>query len=188
MSAIKNIWFNNKPLFVSLMILILLLIRIIFISFYMFTNLKAINATINKINLSKDGSKTYLTIGLHNDSNIYYQRYKNRFYDKKIIMLNERQIINFYTAKNPLYSPPPLWNDGKQKGFYYYPVFNIDSSRSIMDVFLFNFYRLNLFNFLFYLSILSTILYGFFYIVHSKGIIRVLFFMILALVFWIWYP
>ena len=188
MNALKKMWFSNKPLLISLLVFSLLLIRIIFSSVYMFSNLHTVSGTIQKMDLSKDGSKTYLTLSLRNDSNIYYQRYKKRFFDKKVLVLNNGQKINFYTSNNRLYSAPALWNDRQHTGYYYYPVFNINTSKSIVDVLLFNFYSLNLINFLFYISILSTLLYSFFYIVHSKGVFRVLFLVILVFVVWLWFP
>ena len=157
MNAIKKMWFSNKPLLVSLLVFSLLLIRIIFTSVYMFSNLHTVSGTIQKMDLSKDGSKTYLTLSLRNDSNIYYQRYKNRFFDKKVLVLNNGQKINFYTSNNRLYSAPPLWNDGHHIGYYYYPVFNINNQKSILDIFLYEYTRTSISNTIMLIAIISCI-------------------------------
>jgi len=187
MNVIRKMWFENKPLFISLFMFLLLLIRIIFNTLFLFNNLTTVSGTVNKLDVSNEGSKTYLTIGIHNDNNIYYQRYKNRFFDEKIELLQKEESVNFFTSKTGLYSAAPLWNDGQQKGFYYYPIFNINNSKSILSVFLFNFYKLDLLNLLFYISIISSLLYSFFFFVHSKGITRIILLIFLAAILWLWY-
>lgn len=187
MNRIKMLWSTNKPLLISLLLFILLFIRLLVSTFYIYTNLSAIYGNVKKISVSNDNSKIYATLILQNDDKLYYQRYSHRFFDEALVTLKVGKSLNFYTSKSSIYKSPPLWNDGHRKGFYYFPIFNVNTPKSILDIFLFNFYRLTVLNFLLYISIVATIIYSFYYIVHSSGLARGLFFVFLAVMFWLWY-
>ncbi|WP_134380489.1 hypothetical protein [Pedobacter alluvionis] len=111
---------------------------------------------VSEIRLDKEGRRTYLRFRLQSHNDLFYQVYRGKFFDVNLNKLQKLDTISFYTADEK-FSPPPLINKSNQRGFYYYPIFNINNQKSILDIFLYEYTRTSISNTIMLIAIISCI-------------------------------
>lgn len=186
MKKIINWSYNNKVISIGILLSISSFIWQFTISYLDFSSLKKISGQIKEIKIN-NGKKKSLNILLRDDSNTYYQKYSYRFSDNEIFELNKDQFVYFFTTKTPKYSNGALIGKYGQKGFYYYPLFNINGSKNYFSIFLQKFYEVSVLNIIILASIAVSAFYSIFLLSSTNWKNRIFPICIMIILFWLLY-
>jgi len=153
---IKNLWITNKILFFSILLTAIFFLKVLAMSVITYNELKLKTGILSEIKLDRNGRRLYLSIKLQSQSSLFYQVYSGRFFDVNSAKLQKHDTISFYTTSKK-FSPPPLINKFNQSGFYYFPIFNIDDKKSIVDIFLYEYTKTSISNTIMLIGMISCI-------------------------------
>lgn len=178
--------YNNKVISLGIFLSLLLIIWQLTISYLDYSNLKKVNGQIKEIQLN-NRKKPSVKILIKDDGNTYYQKYSYRFSDNEVFKLRKDEFVYFFTTKNPRYSNGPLIGNYGQEGFYYYPLFNINSNKNYFSVFLQRFYEVSVLNIVMLASIAVSAFYSIFLLTLTSWKNRIFPACIMIILFWLLY-
>ncbi len=133
----------------------------------MFGTLKLVERKVESVNISR-GEETRLTLNASNDKNIYYQIYQGRFNDSRLNEILEGDAVSFYTTPQKFQLDKPILSKNKNKPFEYFPIFNVNSRKNLLDIFCYYLYGNSWFNIIFYLTSAAT----FFYLIPFVAVVK----------------
>jgi hypothetical protein len=132
--------------------------------------------------------RTYLTIKLTDDNRIYYQAYEKRFYDPEIKALYKNGPVKFFTFKTPEKKRAAISSLGDQTSFYYYPVFNINKSASLLQVIYFYVYNNFILAILLAFSLVVVLYNGFYIFIKASWLIKAPLIILMLAMAWLIIP
>jgi len=184
---ISILWKTNKWFLVHLTFTIFLLFRLGTVTLHTYSRLSTISGTIDRIAYRPNGKGHILTLTLHGDNRAFYQRYEGRYHDNTVKALRSGDPVSFLSTEQEFEVKKSIISYSRFVEFNYYPVFNINSRKSLFDVFLFYFYLSSWWTILLYIGIVGSLLYSAQYVMRTTWRGRIIPLLLAAIFVWLMY-
>lgn len=180
-----NIGIKIKPgVFICGGITMLTFIYLSVSGIYLFFNTRLIEEKVENVKTVFAKKKTYITLKLLGDENIYYQLYQDRFQDLKINQIKKGDIISFYTTFDKFKIDKPILASEEFTQFEYYPIYNVNGTKNIFHFISYYLFGSSWINIIFYFSSAGMFFYLIPYVVKASLPRRL--FLIAIIGIWIW--
>jgi len=180
-------WKTNKWFVIHLSITLVLLLRVMFLAGSTYGDLITVSGTIDSVSYERSGRDNIFKLVLSNDKRFFYQHYESRYHDDQAPALKAGDPVTFYSTKQHFEVRKTIISYSRFTEFDYYPVFNINGTKNLFDVFLFYFYRSSWWTILLYIGIVGSLLYSAQYVMSTTWRGRIIPLLLAAIFVWLMY-